>query len=156
METLIKDIRYGARSLLKHPGFTVLAVITLALGIGANTAIFSVVNAVLLRALPYPQPARLVVLTEKMREGQRIGLAYPNYQDWQAQVQSFSEMAGFRSVLFNLTGVDKPVRVEGSMVSWNFFHLLGVQPQLGRMFVADDDKEGAVRTALLSHPLWQG
>jgi putative ABC transport system permease protein len=155
METLIKDIRYGARSLLKHPGFTVLAVITLALGIGANTAIFSVVNAVLLRALPYPQPDRLVVMTEKVREGQRIGLAYPNYQDWQAQAQSFSEMAGFRSVLFNLTGVDKPARLEGRMVSWNFFHLLGVQPQLGRMFVADDDREGAVRTALLSHALWQ-
>src|SRR5260370_28338877 len=133
METLFKDIHYGIRSLLKRPGCTAIAVITLALGIGANTAIFSVVNAVLLRALPYPQPERLVVLAEKMREGQRMGVSYPNYQDWRAQTQSFTEMAGFRGALFNLTGVCQPARLRGRMVICNFFRLLAVRPQLGRM-----------------------
>jgi putative ABC transport system permease protein len=155
MNNLWQDLRYGARMLLKNPGFTLIAVITLALGIGANTAIFSVVNAVLLRALPYPQPERLVVLTEKTREGQRMGVAYPNFQDWRERAQSFTEMVGFRGTLLNLTGVDKPVRLQGRHVSWNFFRMLGVQPQLGRMFVADDDKTGATRTTLLSHALWQ-
>ena len=155
MQTLWQDLRYGARMLLKNPGFTLIAVLTLALGIGANTAIFSVVNAVLLRALPYPQPERLVVLTEKTREGQRMGVAYPNFQDWRERAQSFTEMAGFRGALLNLTGVDKPVRLQGRAVSWNFFRMLGMQPQLGRMFVADDDKTGAARTTLLSHALWQ-
>jgi putative ABC transport system permease protein len=155
MHTFLQDLRYGARILMKNPGFTLIAVFTLALGIGANTAIFSVVNAVLLRALPYPQPERLVVLTEKSREGRQMGVAYPNYQDWRERAQSFTEMAGFRGRLFNLTGVDKPVRLQGRTVSWNFFRMLGVQPQLGRMFVADDDKPGAARTTLLSHALWQ-
>src|SRR5262249_23288803 len=132
-----------------------IAVLTLALGIGANTAIFSVVNAVLLRALPYPQPERLLVLTEKTREGQRLGIAYPNFLDWRERAQSFTEMAGFRGAVVNLTGGDKPLRLQGRMVSWNFFRMLGVQPQLGRMFVADDDKQGAPRTALLGHALWQ-
>src|SRR5262249_53381788 len=155
MQTAWQDLRYGARMLFKKPGFTLIAVLTLALGIGANTAIFSVVNAVLLRALPYPQPERLLVLAEKTRSGQRLGIAYPNFQDWRERAQSFSEMAGLRGTLFNLTGVDRPVRLQGRQVSWNFFRMLGVQPQLGRIFVADDDKQGAPRTALLSHVLWQ-
>jgi len=156
MQTLFQDLRYGVRMLLKKPSFTFIAIITLALGIGANTAIFSVVNAVLLRALPYPQPDRLVVLREKTRSGQLMGVAYPNYYDWRGQAQSFTEMAGYRGAPFNLTGVDKPVRLQGRMVSWNFFRLLGVQPQLGRMFVEADDKMGAARTTLLTHGLWQG
>ena len=155
MQTLWQDLRYGARMLMKNPGFTLIAVVTLALGIGANTAIFSVVNAVLLRALPYPQPERLLVLTEKTREGQRMGVAYPNFQDWREQAQSFTEMAGFRGNSFNLTSVDKAARLRGREVSWNFFRMLGVQPQLGRLFVADDDKTSAARTTLLSHALWQ-
>src|SRR5215467_12439698 len=103
MQTLSQDLRYGSRMLMKHRGFTLIAVLTLALGIGANTAIFSVVNAVLLRALPYPQPERLVVLTEKQHDGQRMGISYPNYQDWCERAQSFTEVAGYRSALFNLT-----------------------------------------------------
>jgi len=155
MNTLKQDLNYGVRMLVKRPGFTLVAVITLALGIGANTAIFSVVNAVLLRALPYPEPDRLVVLTEKSPEGQRMGLAYPNYQDWRDQATSFTEMAGFRGALFNLTGLEQPVRLQGRMVSWNFFRILGVEPQLGRLFAEDDDKAGATRTTLLSNALWR-
>jgi putative ABC transport system permease protein len=154
MNTLWQDLRYGARTLLKKPGFTLIAVLTLSLGIGANTAIFSVVNAVLLRALPYPQPDRLLVLTEKTRRG-RLGVAYPNFRDWRERAQSFTEMAGFRSALLNLTGMDKPDRLQGREVSWNFFRLLGVRPQLGRMFVEEDDKADAASTTLLSHALWQ-
>src|SRR5215467_3182786 len=108
---MLRDILHGIRNLLKHPGFALLGVITLALGIGANTAIFSVVNAVLLRPLPYPQPDRLVVVAEKGPQGRRIGVAYPNLQDWTAQAQSFTEMAGFRGNSFSLTGVDQPVRL---------------------------------------------
>ncbi|HEU0176623.1 MAG TPA: ABC transporter permease [Blastocatellia bacterium] len=156
MQTLLRDLRYGARMLLKKPGFTLIVLLTLGLGIGANTAIFSVVDAVLLRALPYPQPERLIVLTEKTREGRRMGVAYPNYQDWRERAQSFTEMVGFRGELLNLTGVDKPVRLQGRAVSWNFFRMLGVKPQLGRLFVAEDDQESAARTAVLSHAIWQG
>src|SRR6266508_2525435 len=155
MNSLWQDLRYGARMLMKKPVFTLIALITLALGIGANTAIFSVVNAVLLRALPYPQPERLVVLAEKQRGGRRMGIAYPNFQDWRERAQSFTEMAGYRFALFNLTGVDKPVRLQARTVSWNFFRMLGVQPQLGRLFVADDDKQGAAHIVLLSHAFWQ-
>src|SRR5215510_10095122 len=152
--TLWQDLRYGARMLLKYPGFTLIAVLTLGLGLGANTAIFSVVNAVLVRALPYPQPDRLLVLTEKTRRG-RLGVAYPNYLDWRERSQSFTEMAGFRGELFNLTGVDRPVRLQGREVSWNFFRMLGVRPQLGRTFVEKDDKADSASTTLLSHSLWR-
>src|SRR5581483_6893926 len=155
MNTLLQDLRYGARMLLNRPVFTSVAILTLALGIGANTAIFSVVNAVLLRALPYPQPERLVVVAEKTRDGQRMGIAYPNFQDWRERAQSFTEMAGYRVALYNLTGVDKPVRLQARTVSWNFFRMLGVQPQLGRLFAADDDKQGGAHITLLSHAFWQ-
>jgi putative ABC transport system permease protein len=155
METLIQDLRYGARMLVRKPGFTLVATITLALGIGANTAIFSVVNAVLLRSLPFPEPDRLIIMTEKDREGARMGAAYPNYQDWQARAQSFEEMAAFRAQTFNLTGVDNPVRLQGRTANWNFFQLLGVKPQLGRTFGEQDDQVGAPPTALISHGVWQ-
>jgi putative ABC transport system permease protein len=155
METMIQDLRYGVRMLAKKPGFTLVAIITLALGIGANTAIFSVVNAVLLRSLPFTKPDRLVVMAEKDREGSRMGAAYLNYQDWRAQAESFEAMAGFRSQIFNLTGVDKPLRLQGRTVSWNFFELLGVVPQLGRGFVEQDDQPGASPAAMISHGIWQ-
>src|ERR1700741_3337849 len=102
----IQDLRYGVRLMAKKPGFTLVAVITLALGIGANTAIFSVINAVLLRSLPFPEPDRLLVLAEKAHDGNRMGAAYPNYEDWRARAQSFEAMAAFRSHTFNLTGVE--------------------------------------------------
>src|SRR5262249_16922043 len=155
IDTLVRDLRYGARMLRRNPGFTCVAALTLALGIGANTAIFSIVNTVLLRALPYPAPGRLGVLTEKMRGGRRVGVAYPNYLDFRERAQSFTEMAGFRDALFNLTGVDRPTRLQGRAVNWNFFRLLGAQPQLGRLFVTDDDKAGAPRATILSYTTWE-
>jgi putative ABC transport system permease protein len=154
METLLQDLRYGVRTLVKHPGFTLIAVITLALGIGANTAIFSVVYALLLRPLPYHEPERLVMLGETWW-GERRVVAYPNFSDWRERARSFEGMASFRWQSFNLTGVDKPVRLQGLIVNWNFFQLLGVRPQLGRMFAAEDDRYGAARTALLSNGMWK-
>ncbi len=155
MQTFWQDLRFSARLLLKKPGFTLIAVITLALGIGANTAIFSVVYALLLRPLPYHEPERLVLLSEKGRTGGRSSVSYPNYSDWRERAQSFEGMASVRSQLFNLTGVDKPAQLRGRMVNWNFFQLLGVRPQLGRTFVPEDDRYGAARTALISHGMWQ-
>ncbi len=155
MENLYKDIRYGFRILLKNPGFMAVVVLVLALGIGANTAIFSVVHAVLLRPLPYPQPDRLVIMTEKDRDGDRMGVAYPNYEDWRERAVSFEDMASGRSQSFNLTGIDQPTRLQGRTVNWNFFQLLGVKPQLGRLFEAQDDKPDAAPTAMISTGLWK-
>jgi putative ABC transport system permease protein len=155
LEELWQDLRYGARMLMKNPGFTLVAVITIALGIGANTAIFSLVEALLLRPLPYHEPDRLVLLSEKGRSGWRNYIPYPNFSDWRERAQSFEGMASIRNQTLNLTGVDNPVSLRGRTVNWNFFHLLGVQPQLGRLFVAEDDRRGAPRTALLSDGLWK-
>ncbi len=155
MQTLWQDLRYGARTLAKKPGFALIAVLTLGLGIGANTAIFSVVHALLLRPLPYREPGRLVVLANTSREGRRVPISYPNFSDWRERAQSFEGMASVRSESFNLTGVDRPVQLRGRMVNWNFFQLLGVQPQLGRLFAAADDQYGAARTALISNAMWQ-
>ncbi|MCI0490971.1 MAG: ABC transporter permease [Blastocatellia bacterium] len=155
MGTFWQDLRYGGRVLLKKPGFTFVAVLTLALGIGANTAIFSVVNGLLLRPLPYPEADRLVVMAEGTRDGERMSVSYPNYKDWQEQARSFEEMAAFRRQSFSLTEVEKPVHLQGRIVNWNFFRLLGVQPQLGRMFSEQDDKAGATPTAIISNGLWK-
>jgi len=155
MQTLWQDLRYGARMLLKKPGFTLIAVLTLALGIGANTAIFSVVYAVLLRPLSFPEPDRLVVLAGKGRETLiGAGVAYPDYEDWRARAQSFEDMACFLNTGLNLTGVDPPVALPSRRVSWNFFPMLGVKPQLGRLFTDQDDRPGATPTALISHGVW--
>jgi putative ABC transport system permease protein len=155
LETFLQDLRFGARMLKKNPGFTFIAVLTLGLGIGANTAIFSMVYALLLRPLPYAEAERLVQLAEKSRAGGRLDVSYPNFDDWRARAQSFEGMASVRNQSFSLTGVDQPVQLRGRTVSWNFFQLLGVQPQLGRVFVDADDKYGATRTVLLSHGMWQ-
>jgi putative ABC transport system permease protein len=144
-----------ARMLVKNPGFTLVAVITLALGIGANTAIFSLVETLLLRPLPYHEPDRLVLLSDKGRAGERNYISYPNFSDWRERARSFEGMASIRNQTLNLTGVESPVSLRGRTVDWNFFHLLGVQPQLGRLFLADDDRRGAARTALLSDKLWK-
>src|SRR5215470_2067645 len=155
LEEVWQDLRYGARMLLKQPGFTLIATLTLALGIGANTAIFSVVEALLLRPLPYSEPERLMMLSEKSREGARLTATYPNFADWRARAQSFEGMASIRSEEMNLTGVERPTRLRGRTVNWNFFQLLGVGSQLGRLFDEADDRYGAPRTALLSYELWK-
>jgi len=155
MNVLWQDLRYGARILRKKPGFSLIAIITLALGIGANTAIFSVVNAVLIRSLPFTEPDRLVVLMEKYRQVDRMSASYPNFKDWRERAKSFEAMAGFRGEAFTLTGADKAVRLQGRRVNWNFLPMLGVKPQLGRTFTEQDDQPGAAATALISHRLWQ-
>ena len=157
METLIKDIRYGVRGLWKRPGFTVVAVLTLALGIGANTAIFSVVNAVLLRPLQFRDPDRLVMIWEDATFAgfPRNTPAPANYFDWKTQTQSFADMAATHEQTFNLTGDGEPERVAAYAVSANFFPLLGVPPAFGRTFVEDEDRVGANNVAVLSHALWE-
>ena len=157
METVIKDIRYGVRGLWKRPGFTAVAVLTLALGIGANTAIFSVVNAVLLRPLQFRDPDRLVMIWE---DATWVGFprntpAPANYVDWKTQTQSFEDMAASAESTFNLTGDGEPERLTAYKVTANFFPLFGVQPELGRGFATEDDRPGAQKVAVLSHALWQ-
>ena len=157
METLIKDIRYGIRGLLKRPGFTVIALITLALGIGANTAIFSVVNAVLLRPLPFQKPEELVIVWEDLTfAGFPHNTPAPaNYVDWKTQNQSFVDMAATHETSFNLTGDGEPERVSTYAVTANFFPLLGVQPLLGRSFTPEEDRPGGSKAVVLSYGLWQ-
>src|SRR5678816_2666307 len=157
METLFKDIRYGIRGLLKRPGFTVIALITLALGIGANTAIFSVVNAVLLRPLPFQDPERLVIVWEDATFAgfPRNTPAPANYVDSKTQNQSFADMAASHEISFNLTGDGEPERVSSYAVTANFFPLLGVQPLLGRSFLTEEDRPGANKVVVLSYSLWQ-
>jgi putative ABC transport system permease protein len=153
---MVQDLRFGFRMLLKQPSFTLIAVLMLGLGIGANAAIFSVVNALLLRPLPYPESERLVLLAEKSREGERLSVSYSNFADWRARAQSFVGMAATARQAFNLTGADEAVRLPGRTVNWNFFQLLGTSPQLGRLFTAADDRYGASRTVIISHGFWQG
>ena len=157
METVIKDIRYGVRGLIKRPGCTVIALITLALGIGANTAIFSVINAVLLRPLQFKDPEQLVVVWEDASfAGFPLNTPAPGiYFDWKTQNQSFSDMAACAEVSFNITGDGDPERVMAFSVTENFFPLFGVQPILGRNFLPEEDRPGANKVVMLGHSLWQ-
>jgi len=151
------DLRYGVRMLWKNKGFTAVAVIALALGIGANSAIFSVVNTVLLRPLPYREPGRLVMVWEDdAKHGYPNDTpAAANYFDWREQNQVFEDMAAMADQSFNLTGVGEPERIDGKRVNANLFELLGVAPQHGRALAADEDRPGANKVVLLSHALWQ-
>ena len=157
METLWQDLKYGVRTLLRNKGFTIIAVLALALGIGANTAIFSVVNAVLLRPLPYPHPDRLVEVFESNKQsGEESGtISFPNLKDWKEQSQSFSQIAAYEYDRFILTGRDAPERFVGLNVAANFFQALDVSPASGRAFQAQEDQPGAPRVVILSHNLWQ-
>src|SRR6184192_4780511 len=157
METLLQDIRYGARTLLKSPGFTLVAIVALALGIGANTAIFSVVNAVLLRALPYRHANRLVVMWEHKRTGSNPHnvVAPADFLDWREQAQSFDDMAAFVDVRFNLTGTGAPVEIPAQVSTGNLFALLGADAALGRTYTDADAEPGRDGVVVLSHDLWQ-
>ncbi|HKO98503.1 MAG TPA: ABC transporter permease [Pyrinomonadaceae bacterium] len=158
METFLQDIRYGLRMLLKAPSFSIVATIALALGIGANTAIFSVVNAVLLRPLPFTKSEELMMVweTDSVR-GQKSGSAsYPNFFDWRDQSQSFEKMAAYYTNDFIMTGRGESVRLPGAVVSADIFPLLGSVPMLGRTFRPDEDKPGeSGRVAMLSQGLFQ-
>jgi putative ABC transport system permease protein len=155
METLWQDVRYSGRLLLKHPGFSLIAVLTLTLGIGANTAIFSIVNAVLLRPFPYHAPEQLVMLAESV-SGQRNGsVSYPNFVDWRAQNSVFEAVSAVRpNENYNFSGAGEPERLQGRLVSAGFLSLLGVKPLLGRDFVAEDDRPGATPAVIISHEFW--
>ena len=157
METLFKDIRYGVRGLINRPGFTVIALITLALGIGANTAIFSVINAVLLRPLQFKDPDQLVIVWEDASfAGFPQNTPAPGiYFDWKNQNQSFSDMAACAELSFNITGDGDPERVMAFAVTENFFPVFGVRPLLGRNFLPEEDRPGASKVVMLSHSLWQ-
>jgi len=153
----LHDVRYAARLQRKNPGFTIVAVIALALGIGANTAIFSVVNTILLRPLPYKDPERLVMVWEDAsKQGYpRDTPAAANFVDWRDQNHVFEGMAAISDESFNLTGAGEPERLEGNTVSATLFPLLGVEPHVGRVFTAAEDQPGAQRVVLLSYALWQ-
>ena len=156
METLWQDLRYSGRMLLKHPGFTFIAVLTLSLGIGANTAIFSIVNAVLLRPFPYQAPEQLVIPGES-NTGTRGGtsLSYPNFADWKDDRKVFASASAVRSnENYNLTGVRRTGTLQGRLVSAGFLSILGIKPLLGRDFLAEDDRPGATPTVILSYGLW--
>jgi putative ABC transport system permease protein len=150
VETLLQDVKFGARTLLKNRGFTFVAVLTLAIGIGANTAIFSVVNAVLLRPLPYRDPARLVTV---LHDGWKP-VAPANFLDWREQGRSFESMAAAQSWSLTMTGRDRPEQLNVLQTSAEIFHLLGVDAALGRAYAAGEDQPGREHVVVLSHRLW--
>jgi len=157
LENVLQDVRYGLRMLIKNPGFTVVAVLTLALGIGANTAIFSVVNAVLLKPLPYADPDRLAAIwvTEPSGPGGLFPDTGPDFRDWQGMNRSFEGMSAITIAGATLTGSGEPLQLRGLSVSPNTFQLLGAQPQLGRSFSPDEGPSGHNHVVILSHGLWQ-
>jgi predicted permease len=155
MQTLLQDIRYAFRVLAKSPTFAAIAVITLALGIGANTALFSIVNGVLLNPLPYPHPEQLTALYSRTPTFSEDSISYPNFLDWQHDNHSFAALAAYRGENYTLIGAGEPQRLQGEMVTGNFFQILGVQPVAGRLFTAQDDHAGAAPVVLLSYGFWQ-
>jgi putative ABC transport system permease protein len=148
-------MRYALRSLIKSPAFTAVALMALILGIGTNTIVFSIVDAVLLRPLPYDHPERLLFVSENRRGRQPISVSYADFRDWQSQALSIESMAARRGETFTLLGKDEPEQIEGSEVTSQLFPLLGVRPAVGRTFLPDEDRPGAARVAVLSYSLWQ-
>ena len=152
---MIQDLIYGLRWLRKNPGFTVLAVLMLAVGIGVNTAMFSVINAVLLQPLPYPEADRIVWMAESGPEIANRAVSYPNFLDWRARSQSFEAMSTFRGYSVNITGSDKPENLDARMISADYFKVMRFTPLLGRDFTAEDDQPGAPLVTLVSYGFWQ-
>jgi predicted permease len=155
VEILLEDLRYGLRMAAKSPGFTAIAVLTLALGIGANTAIFSVVNGVLLNPLPYPQPNQIVTLADKTSAFAETSVSYPNFTDWLRLNHTFASLAAYRQTSFNLTGQGEAERVTAMQVSASFFSLLGVKPVAGRNFSAREDELNGAPAVILSGGFWK-
>jgi putative ABC transport system permease protein len=153
---LWQDLRFGARMLLKQPGFTLIAVLTLALGIGANTAIFSIVNAVLLRPFPYKEPERLVILRENISGGVNSSVSYLNFADWRSLSTLCDSIAATRAnESFNFTSAGEPERLQGRLVSAEFFSTLGISPLVGRDFLPEEDRPGAPPAVILSYEFWR-
>ncbi len=155
MGTLLQDVRYGIRTLAKSPGFTIVVMLTLALGIGANMAIFSVLNAVLLRPLPYRDASRLVVMRETTKRVGEVSVSYPDFLDWRQRSRTFAQMAAVHNLGLNLSGVERPERIAGCAVSPEFLAMLGVRPALGRDLLPAEEKPGTKPVVLLSYSLWQ-
>src|ERR1044072_2333876 len=155
MENLLKELRQSVRSLLRHPSFTVVAVITLMLAIGVNTTIFSVVNAVLLKALPFQQPEQLVSVNRVPEPGSLPGIAAFEYLAWKEQSTSLDDLAAYSDGNFNLTGVGEPERISCAQVTASLFTTLKVQPLRGRFFLPEEDKQGTNNVAVVSERFWQ-
>jgi putative ABC transport system permease protein len=155
MRSLISHLRYTIRLLLKSPGFTITTILIMGLAIGANTAIFSLVDAVLLESLPYPDPGRLFTISETSPVYPKISLDYPDYLDWRANQHSFEDIGVFRRDNFNLTGNGDPERVSGAIVTASYFRVLGVRPEIGRTFAEGDDRTGGAGVVLLSDRFWR-
>jgi putative ABC transport system permease protein len=155
MATIWQDLKYAARSLRLNPGYTVIVIATLTLGIGANAAIFSVADAVMLRPYSYPDMERIVALSETTRGGQQMSVAWPTFQDWAAQNQSFESLGIYRSTAVNLTGGDQAERLNGVIASSTLFGAMGIQPVAGRVFGTAEDQPGAPRVAVISERLWR-
>src|ERR1035441_755501 len=150
-----QDFRYGFRTLRKNPAFTAIAILALGLGIGANTAIFSVVNGVLLRPLSYPDPSHLLNIYETTAEFNGTSVSYPNYLDWRRESRSFTDMGAYRSHDLNFTGAGEPEQVSGEFVSASLFPVLGVTPFLGRNFLPEEDRQGAACAVMLTYGFWK-
>src|ERR1043165_3531641 len=161
MGTLLQDIRYGIRMLFKNRAFTIVAILSLALGIGANTTIFTLVNAILLQALPVTKPAELVTVfgTDEKNRGDQFAfspISYPNYKDYRDQNDVFSGLLVFAGTTMNLSGTGEPEQINGLIVSGNYFDVLGVKANVGRTFLPDEDSTpGAHPVIVISHALWQ-
>src|ERR1700731_3468051 len=155
LTSLSQDLRYGVRILLRSPGFYLIAILTLALGIGANTAIFSVVNGVLLNPLPFHHSDQLVSMFQEIPNFKNGSISYPNFIYWRRMKTTFSRMAAYRSVGFNLSRNGVPERLHGEMISAGFFEILGVNPLMGRTFAADEDRLGANPTVMITEGLWK-
>src|SRR5882762_2410519 len=155
MWTLIQDLRYGARMLLKNPGITFVVILALALGIGANTAIFSVVNSVLLRPLPYDEADRLVFLNETSKTMDEISISYPNFNDWRNQNHVFEKIGVYNRDSYNLTGYGDAERILTAQMSADLFSALRVNAAIGRIFTNEEDKPGGTPVVVLSYGLWQ-
>ena len=154
LTSLTQDIRYAVRQLRKNPGFAAVAVVTLALGIGANTSVFSVVDAVMLRPLPYYQPQSLIEAQSiGTRDPQPHSLSYPDFFDWRAQNHTLEHLVSYHDNVFTLTGLERPVQVDSETVSWDLLPALGAHPEIGRGFVPDEEKSG-FHVILISHALW--
>src|SRR5689334_16320408 len=152
--TLIQDFQFALRQLRKNPGFAAVAVITLALGVGANTAVFSVVDAVMLRPLPYYQPERLVeAQSSDQNSYEAFNISYPDFFDWRSQNRTLDHLVSYHDTGFTLTGLERPVHVDAEIESWGMLPALGVRPELGRGFLPEEEKTGS-RVILISHNLW--
>jgi putative ABC transport system permease protein len=155
MQTLLQDIRFAIRRFRKDSAFMAVTIVTLALGIGATSAIFSVVNGVLLRPLPFPHSDRVVMLMEQTKRFPRFSVSYQNFVDWRAQAQSYESIAAVRNTVLTLSGSGEPERLAAQMATANLFSTLGINVSEGRSFGSEEDKAGGPNVALISYSLWQ-